>query len=301
MSRRQKLLPWLALATIYVVWGSTYLAIRVVVHEMPPFAAASLRFLVAGLGMAVLALATERGRPWPTPRQWRDYAIAGVLLLAAGNAGVMWAETRVTSSVAALLVGTVPLWITLFDGLRPGGQPWNARVWLGVLLGFLGVALVANPERGQSDWAGVGALQFGALSWTLGVLYVQSMPKKLPTIPASAIEMLAGSAVLCLESLLIGEDLSALGRASSDAWLALAFLMVAGSLIGFTAFAYCLNELPAATVGTYAYVNPVVAVTLGHLVLGEPLPASLLMGAALIVLAVAATTHGARRVEPAES
>src|SRR5262245_9686717 len=122
MSRRASWLPWFSLLILYVVWGSTYLAIRIVVREMPPFGAASLRFAVAGFAMGLIALVTERGRPRPTPGQWVQYALAGVLLLGLGNAGVMWAETRVTSGIAALLVGTVPLWVTFLDGLRPGGQ-----------------------------------------------------------------------------------------------------------------------------------------------------------------------------------
>jgi drug/metabolite transporter (DMT)-like permease len=302
MPRSKNLLPWLNLAVIYVVWGSTYLAIRVVVHEMPPFAAASLRFATAGAGLAGIALVTERGKVRPTRRQIRDYAIAGVLLLAMGNAAVMWAEQRVSSGVTALLVATVPVWITLLDGLRSGGQPWTRRVWLGVALGLAGVALVARPQGAPGEWAGIGALQTGALAWTLGVLWVQAMPQKLPTVPAAAIEMLSGSAVLLLESRLAGEDLHALTRASSSAWLGLAFLMVFGSMIAFTAFAYCLNELPASVVGTYAYVNPVVAVLLGHALLGEPLSSGMAVGAALIVVAVVVvTTRPVKRPEPCEA
>jgi drug/metabolite transporter (DMT)-like permease len=302
MPRRSSLLPWLSLAIVYVVWGSTYLAIRVVVREMPPFAAASLRFLVAGLGLAALSLLTERGRGWPTRGQWRDYALAGVLLLAVGNAGVMWAEKRVPSGVAALLVATVPVWITLLDGLRSGGQPWTGRVWFSVLLGLLGVALVAGPSGATGEWAGIAALQFAALAWTLGVLCVKSISHRLPTIPASAIEMLAGSVVLSLESRLVGEDLSTMSRASSSAWLALGFLIVFGSMVAFTAFAYCLNHLPASIVGTYAYVNPVVAVALGRMVLGEPLSSRMAVGAALIVAAVVVVTaQGVKREEPCEA
>jgi drug/metabolite transporter (DMT)-like permease len=302
MLRRSPLLPWLSLSVIYVVWGSTYLAIRIVVQEMPPFAAASLRFLVAGSGLAVLALKADRGAGLPARRALRDYAIAGVLLLAAGNAGVMWAETRVSSGLAALLVATVPVWIALLDGFRPGGQRWTSRLWFGVLIGLAGVALVARPQGGASEWAGVAALQFGAFSWTLGVLWVKASPQKLPTLSAASIEMLAGSAVLFLESRIAREDGTALWHASSSAWLALGFLVIFGSMVAFTAFAYCLNELPASVVGTYAYVNPVVAVALGRVVLGEPLSYSMALGAALIVFAVAVvTTQGIKRVEPCEA
>lgn len=299
---RRRLLPWLALGVIYVVWGSTYMAIKVVVQEMPPFAAAGMRFLSAGLVMGLLALRADRGRPRPTPRQWLDYSVIGVLLLAFGNALVMWSEKRIPSGIASLIVATVPLWLTFLDGLRPGGQPWTTRVWTGTLVGLVGVSLVARPEGGVAagHWPGILALLAASLSWTIGALYTQALPTRLPVFTASAIEMLAGSVVLFAESRLLGEDLSLFGGASPAAWAALAYLAVFGSLVGFTAFAFCLNELPASTVGTYAYVNPVVAVALGAIFLGEPLSAGLLAGGALILVAVVLTTR-ARKDEPARA
>lgn len=298
----RRLWPWISLAVVYVVWGSTYLAIAVVVKEQPPLAAASLRFLSAGLVMATLAAFVDRKHPRPTARQLADYALIGVLLLAVGNAFVMWSEKRIPSGIAALIVATVPLWLTLFDGLRPGGQSWTVRAWAGAAIGLLGVALVARPEGGVSagHWTAIVALQVATLAWTGGSLYAQSLPKKLPLFTASAVEMLAGALVLFAESRLFGEDLGAFAAASSRSWLALSYLAVFGSLIGFTAFAYCLNELPASTVGTYAYVNPVVAVALGHAFLAEPLSPGLLAGAVLILLSVLLTTarRGAARARP---
>jgi len=292
LQRHRRLLPLVSLLVVWVVWGSTYLAIRVVVREMPPLAAASLRFFVAGAVMITVALFMDRRHGRPVLRQVLDYALVGVLLLAGGNALVMWAEKTVPSGIAALIVATVPMWLTLFDGLRPGGQPWTVRVWLGTLIGLIGVALVVRPAHGveAGHWPAVIGLQVGALSWTIGSLYAQAIPKRLPLLSASAVEMLAGSAVLFLESRLFGEDLGRLASASSTSWGALAYLTAFGSLVGFTAFAYCLNELPASTVGTYAYVNPVVAVTLGSLILGEPVSAGLLSGGAFILLAVLLTT-----------
>jgi drug/metabolite transporter (DMT)-like permease len=299
MPPRARFLPWLNLCVVYVVWGSTYLAIRIVVRDMPPFAAASLRFLVAGLGLAALAAVLERARPRPSGRVLRDYAIAGVLLLAAGNACVMWAETRVSSGLAALLVATVPVWIAVLDGLRAGGKPWTPQAWAGVVLGLVGVALVVQPGGESRAVSGIVALQGGALSWTLGVLWVQSRPQKLPALSASAVEMLAASAVLFVESRLAGEDLSRMARAPAAAWLALAFLIVFGSMIAFTAFAYVLDHMPASIAGTYAYVNPLVAVALGHAVLGEALSSRMAVGAGLIVAAVVLVTRqGLTREEP---
>jgi len=289
---RRPLLPWLSLLIVYVVWGSTYLAIRVVVREMPPLLAAAVRFSAAGLVMAAVASFVDRRRPRPTRRQLLDYALVGVLLLAIGNGLVMLAEKSIPSGIAALIVATVPLWIVLFDGLRPGGQPWTVRVWLGTLVGLFGVALVARPEGNLTPehWTGILALQAASISWTLGSLYSQSRKEKLPLFTASAVQMLAGSFFLYLESWALGEDPARLAGASATAWWALLYLLLFGSLVGFTAFAHCLNELPATTVGTYAYVNPVVAVALGWLLLGEALSPGLLVGGLLIVSSVVLTS-----------
>ena len=288
----RRLLPWLSLLVVWVVWGSTYLAIRVVVAEMPPLVAAGARFLSAGTIMAAVALVVDRRHGWPSPRQWLDYALVGVLLLSIGNALVMWSERTVPSGIAALIVATVPVWILLLDGLRPGGRPWTPRLWLGTVVGLAGVALVARPQgaSGSAHWLAIVALQVACLSWTIGSLYAQAVPKRLPLASAAAVEMLASGAVLLLASRLFGEDWARMAAASPRAWGAVAYLVSFGSLVGFTAFAYCLNELPASTVGTYAYVNPVVAVLLGHLVLAEPLTSALLAGGVLVVASVAFTT-----------
>lgn len=287
----------LALAIVYLVWGSTYLAIRIVVSEMPPLAAAAVRFGAAGVVMALVASVVDRRHGAPSPRQIADYALIGILLLSVGNALVMWSEQTIPSGIAALIVATVPIWLVFFDGLRPGGQPWTRRVWIGALVGFAGAALVARPEGqvSREHWTAILALQLACLAWTAGSLYAQAVPKRLPPPTAAAIEMLAAAAVLVVVSRLFGEDLSRMAGASGRAWGGIAYLAVFGSLVGFTAFAYCLNELPASTVGTYAYVNPVVAVVLGALILGEPITPGLLLGGALIVLAVILTTLRRRR------
>jgi len=307
MSPRQaRLLPWLSLFVVYVVWGSTYMAIRVVVRDLPPFATASLRFLIAGCVMAGIALLVDRSAGWPDARQILDYSAIGVLLLSVGNGLVMWSERFIPSGIAALIVATVPLWLTFFDGLRPGGQPWTGRVWAGTLVGLVGVLFVARPAGGVAPghWPGILALQVASLSWTAGSLYSQSVRRRVPLVSASAIEMLAGGLVLSLQSLLVREDLGSFQSAPARAWLAILYLVVFGSLVGFTAFAYCLNELPASIVGTYAYVNPVVAVALGRVFLGEPLSAGLVTGGLLILAAVLLSSSGGRglrtRTEPPE-
>ncbi len=298
--RHRRLLPWLALLVVYVVWGSTYMAIRIAVREMPPFAAAALRFGASGLVMAAIAFFVDREHGRPTRRQLADYALVGVLLLAFGNAMVMWAEQRISSGITALIVGMVPTWLTLFDGLRPQGQPWTLRVWLGVMVGMAGVALVARPGGGieAGHWPAVAMLMLASIAWSIGSLYSQSVPRRLPLFSAAAVEMIAGALLLAFESRLMREDLGRFVSASPQAWLALVYLAVFGSLVGFTAFAFCLNELPATTVGTYAYVNPVVAVLLGSVFLGEPLSAGLVTGAVLILGAVLLTTTRRRPPRP---
>src|SRR5437867_1468222 len=259
--RHRRLLPWLALFVVYVVWGSTYMAIRIAVRDMPPFAAAAVRFGAAGPVMALIALFVDRENGRPTRRQLADYALIGVLLLAFGNAMVMWAEQRIASGITALIVAMVPTWLTFFDGLRPHGQPWTLRVWLGVLVGMVGVGLVARPGGGMEagHWPAVALLMVASIAWSIGSLYSQSGPRRLPLFSAAAVEMIAGALVLAAESRLMREDLGRFASAPPQAWWALLYLAVFGSLVGFTAFAFCLNELPASTVGTYAYVNPVVA------------------------------------------
>jgi drug/metabolite transporter (DMT)-like permease len=198
--------------------------------------------------------------------------------------------------IAALIVATVPLWLTLAEGLRPGGRGWTRRAWAGALVGLGGVALIARPhaDLGRGHWLAILALQAATLAWTFGSLYAQSVPRRLPLFTSAAVEMVAGGLFLAVESRVAGEDLGLFAAASSQAWAGFAYLVVFGSLIGFTSFAYALNELPATTVGTYAYVNPVVAVTLGALILHEPLSAGLLAGGGLIVVAVVLTTLRSR-------
>jgi drug/metabolite transporter (DMT)-like permease len=243
----------------------------------------------------------DRRHGWPTWRQVADYSLVGVLLLSVGNVLVMWAEKTIPSGTAALIVGTTPLWLTFLDGLRPGGHRWTPALWAGTLIGLGGVALVARPEGGiqAGHWGAILALQIGTISWAVGSLYAQSVPARLPVFTAAAIEMLAGSAVLLFESLvLFRDDWGAFRVASANTWLSLGYLAIFGSLIGFTAFAYALNELPATTVGTYAYVNPAVAVILGRVFLKEALTPGLLAGGVLILASVLLTTR-ARRAQPA--
>ena len=287
-----------AFAALYVLWGSTYLAIRFAIETLPPFWMAAARFLTAGT--ILYAVMRWRGTPVPKPAHWRSAFVVGLLLLLGGNGGVVWAEQRVPSGIAALLVATVPLWMVLLDGAGRGWRLPHPQLLLGIGVGLAGVALLVGPGQtaggGGVDTTGALVLLVASLSWTAGSLY--SRKAELPPSPflGSAMQMLGGGAGLVVAGLLAGEasrlDLAA---ASGRSLAALLFLVVFGSLVGFTAYIWLLRVTTPALVSTYAYVNPVVAVLLGWAFAGEPVTARTLLAAAVIVGAVALiTTYRAR-------
>ena len=290
--RRAEIL--LAFAAIYVIWGSTYLAIRFAIETLPPFLMAASRFLVAG--PLLYAWARWRGAARPAPGHWRAAAVVGALLLLGGNGAVVWAEQRVPSGVTALLVAMVPLWMVLLDWLRPGGVRPTLAVFSGVALGLAGLVLLVGPEQilgGEHvDHAGALALAFGCLTWSIGSVYSRHAP--LPASPqlATAMEMVAGGALLLVASLARGEWQQLAAQAISLRSLAaLAYLVVFGSLVALTAYVWLLRQTTPARVSTYAYVNPVVAMLLGWALAGEPLSARTLVAAAVIVGGVVLITR----------
>lgn len=282
-----------AFAAVYLVWGSTYLAIRYAIETLPPFVMAGARFVFAGL--ILMAWALLRGAERPTARQWGSAAIVGAFLLLGGNAAVVWAEQRVPSGLAAVLVATVPLWMVVIDRLRPGGRHPGGRVLLGVALGLAGVGLlVGHGEfaggRGV-DSLGALALVAGSLSWALGSIYAKGA--KLPASPglATGMEMLCGGALLLVAGSVTGEWATLdLAQVSARSWLSLAYLVTFGSLIGFTAYIYVLARTTPAMATTYAFVNPVVAVFLGWAIAGEPVTPRTAIAATIIVAAVVVIT-----------
>jgi drug/metabolite transporter (DMT)-like permease len=290
-----------AFAAIYLVWGSTYLAIRFAIETMPPFLMAGARFLIAG-GLLYL-WAVWKGAARPTGQQWRATAIVGGLLLLGGNGVVVWAETRVPSGLAALMVATVPFWIVVLDWLRPGGARPAGRVLFGVGLGMAGIFLLIGPGKeggGNVDLIGALMLIVASLSWATGSLYSRRARLPQPALLATGMEMLAGGALLVVAGLVMGEG----GRLQLDAislrsLLALLYLVVFGSLIGFTAYIWLLGVTAPARVATYAYVNPVVAVFLGWAFAGEQLTFQTIIAAAVIVAAVVIiTTYRAAKEKP---
>jgi drug/metabolite transporter (DMT)-like permease len=283
--RGKALVAYLLVCT---VWGSTYLAIRVGVMHLPPVLFAGVRFLVAGLILAGIVLATGDRLPRRL-RDWRVNAITGVFLLLGGNAVVVWAEQHVESGAASVFVAAVPLWAAFFDALWPGGTTvFTWRVGVGLALGFLGSALLAGVTPGElmnADLAGPVALTLASASWALGTVYSKRNPTETSPYAASAVQMLAGGLVISLLGLVLGE--AGQWRWSAEGLGALAYLVVFGSIVGFTSYAYALRHASATIVGTYAYVNPVVAVFLGWLVLHESVSTPVLVGGGTVVLAVA--------------
>ena len=287
-----------AFAAVYLVWGSTYLAIRYAIESMPPLTMAGTRFLIAG-GMLYL-WARFRGAEPPTRRNWMAAGIVGGLLLLGGNGAVVWAEQRVPSGIAALLVATLPLWMVMLEWLRPRGVRPTASVFAGVGLGLAGLGVLVGPSLlsdagGGVDPVGAAVLLGGSLSWAVGSLYARGAPLPRSGPLAMSMEMLAGGALLMIVGLLRGEGASFdPGAVTSSSVVALLYLITFGSLIGFTAYMWLLGVARPAHVATYAYVNPVVAVFLGWAIAGEAITTRTLVAAAIIVGAVALITTGNR-------
>ncbi len=276
-------------AAVYVLWGSTYLAIRFAVESFPPFVMAGTRHLTAGL--LLFAFLRARGVALPERRHWKSAAIIGALLLLGGNGFVSWAEQRVPSGLAALIVASVPIWMAIVQGVLRRRRP-PAAVLAGLLIGLAGLVLLVLPGRfggGEHvDPLGAAALVFAALSWVIGSLYSRRAALPRSTLLAIAIEMIAGGAILWIAGLIFGEGARIhIANVSLRSVLSLAYLIVFGSLIGFSAYIWLLKVSTPARVTTYAYVNPVVAVLLGWAFAGEVLTLRIGLSALAIVGAVA--------------
>lgn len=284
-----------AFAAVYLIWGSTYLGIRFAIETIPPYLMAGTRFLIAGA--LLYGWMRLRGVPHPNRLHWRSALIIGGLLLLGGNGSVTWAEQRVPSGLASLLIATVPLWISLLDWLRPGGTRPAGRVMIGLVMGFIGMVVLVGPTdlAGGSHIDPIGALALigAALSWSVGSLYSRSRHAQQPDSPlmGTAIEMLAGGGLLMVVALVRGEwgqfDPSAVSLRSG---LALGYLILFGAIVGFSCYIWLLKVTTPARASTYAYVNPIVAVFLGWALASEPLSLRTLIAAPMIILAVVLIT-----------
>ncbi len=292
-------LPWAALVVVYVVWGSTYLAIRVGVETIPPLLLAAIRYLVAGALLYPLAIRlgghTARQDDRPGPRQWLAAAVVGTLLLSIGNGGVSYAEQTVPSGLAALLVATVPLWMVSADRLF-NAKPVGRLAGVALVLGLAGVAILAGPTDSGRGFSGQLVLLGAAASWGLGSVLSGRLALPARPLVGAAMEMLAGGTVLALAAAVRGEFAQLhLNQVSTASLLALLYLIGPGSLLALSAYVLALQRLPTSTVATYAYVNPVVAVALGALLLDESISGRTLLGAGVVLSAVILTLTARRR------
>lgn len=279
----------LGFACIYVVWGSTYLAIRWGVSTIPPFLMGAVRFMIAG--GALYAWSRFRGARAPSRLEWRNAAIVGGMLLLVGNGAVVWSSKRVDSGVVSLLVATVPLWLVLSEAVQ-GKRPRVAQL-LGVAIGLFGVGLLVLPagtdvKRSAIDPIGAIVLSIGSLSWTVGSLFSRTAVFARPASLASGMQMLAGGTMMLIVSLVAGEATRfEMTQVTWSSGLSLLYLIVFGSLIGFSTYMWLLKVASPTAVGTYAYVNPLVAVLLGVLLGGERLPAQAFLAMVVIIGGVA--------------
>jgi drug/metabolite transporter (DMT)-like permease len=296
---------WIALFTLYIAWGTTYLAIRYAVETIPPFFMTGTRFLVAGLILYIWRRLA--GDPSPTRIQWRSAAIIGGLLLVGGIGGVSLAEKYVPSGIAALIVAATPLWVVIIEALRPGGEHPTWRSLAGVLIGMVGIFILVDPGKSAGRQAGYSLLAvvlilLATLSWSIGSIY--SHKAQLPGSPllGTGMELLAGAAGSYLIGLLLGEarqlDVSAISLRSLSG---LGYLILVGSVVGFACYTWLLRVAPTQLVVTYAYVNPLVAVFLGSLIAGEILTPRILIAAPLILAAVGLIHMHQSKKEPEQA
>lgn len=300
---------WMALITLYIAWGTTYLAIRYAVQTIPPFFMTGTRFLVAGL--ILYAWRRLAGDPTPTRLQWRSAIIIGMFLLVGGIGGVSLAETYVPSGITALLVAATPLWVALIEAVRPNGNRPTRQSIAGVLLGMAGIIILVDPfaqtaGRPGNNLFGVGMVLLAVLSWAIGSIYSHSAELPKSPLLGSGMELLAGAVGSFVVGLLLGEtrqlNLSAI---SVQSLAGLGYLIVVGSLIGYVVYTWLLRVAPVSQVVTYTYVNPLVAVLLGSLVAGEALTPRVAIAIPVVLASIAMVNlrqskPKARQIEPVE-
>jgi drug/metabolite transporter (DMT)-like permease len=279
---------WFAFAIVCVVWGTTYLAIKVALESIPPFLMGGLRYVAAGAMLA--GWLSWRGRALPPRADWGRIAVLGFLMLGLGNGGVVWAEQHIASGLAAVMIATSPFWMVAIDSAMPGGERLGSRQWTGLAVGFAGIVLLVWPDL---QWSGAGAtkvllgviaLQIACAGWAVASAYTRRRGVASDVLGTAALQMIFGGAFMTLAGTLAGEwsALAFTWRTTSS----LLYLIVFGSLIAFAAYSYALRHLPVSTVSLYTYINPVIAVALGTLLLGEPFRLSMLAAGGVIVLGI---------------
>ena len=294
---RQRKLAYFAWVVVCVIWGTTYLGIRISLESMPPALMGGLRWTIAGLLLAGYVMA--RGEPLPSRAQWPRIALLGFLLLGLGNGGVVFAEQWVPSGLAAVIVASSPFWMAGVEAALPDGERLTRNVVAGLLVGFSGILLLVWPDLtlgGEGRFvAGVIALQIASIGWSLGSSYSRRHGQHDHVLGTTAYQMLAGGLMMVVAGTIRGEwgQLSFTSRSAS----ALVYLSTIGSIGGFVAYTYALRHLPVSFVSLYAYINPIIAVALGVLLMGEPFDSRMAAAAALVMAGVAVVrwSPGSRR------
>ncbi len=283
----------LAFAIIYFVWGSTFLAIRVGVREVPPLILAAMRFLVAGVVLYVWMIA--RGERSPSGRQWRSAALLGIVIFVLDYGLLFWAERRVPSGIAAVMLATIPVFMALSEIIFLRTQKLTVRLVLSLLIGIGGVAVLMSHSLtlggAPIDRGGALALIVASLSWSIASALARKLPLPPSKVMSSGAQMLAGGVFLALTAAALGEfrDFHP-WTVSRGAWLSLLYLIVAGSIIGFTAYVWLIHHESPTKVGTYAYVNPIVAVLVGYFLGGEALSLRTILGTLFVLIGVVVIT-----------
>jgi drug/metabolite transporter (DMT)-like permease len=286
---RERRLAYFAWIAVCIIWGTTYLGIRVALETMPPGLMSSMRWLVAA--SILIVYLRVRGEPLPPPSRWGGSALMGFLLLFVGNGGVAFAEQWVPSGLAAVLVATAPFWMAGVEALAGSGEPFHGRTLLGLLIGFAGIVVLVWPELSMktSDsrhfLTGVVLLQIASFGWSLGSAYSRRFARQDHVLGTTALQMLAGGLFLGLLGLVRGEPAHLAFNTRTSA--ALIYLATVGAIGGFVAYTYALRHLPVSFVSLYAYINPIIAVALGVLLLGEPFNLRIAAAAALVLIGVA--------------
>jgi drug/metabolite transporter (DMT)-like permease len=282
-------LAWLAWISVCLIWGTTYLAIRVALETVPVALLAGLRWTAAGLMLGGFCLA--RGRQLPRPAMWPTLALLGFFMNVMGNGLVVWAEQYVASGLTAVLIASVPFWSAGIEALHPGGERVRSTTVAGLTLGFIGIVVLVWPEltsggtAGRQFVAGVIALQLACVGWAMGTSYSKRHPSSADPLAASTVQMLFGGVMLLTAATVAGEWGQL--RFNARTLAAMVYLTIAGSTIAYTAYMYAIQHLPISTVSLYAYVNPLIAVVLGTLLLGEPFSIRIVIAGALVLAGTA--------------
>jgi drug/metabolite transporter (DMT)-like permease len=289
-------LAYLAWVTVCIVWGTTYLAIRVALETVPVLSLAGIRWASAGVILTLVMMAT--GRKLPGPRAWGALLLLALLMNVLGNGLVVWAELFVPSGLTAVVIATVPFWSVLIEACLPKGERFSARTIVGLVIGFVGIVILVWPEltmggrSGRGFVAGVVGLQVACAAWALGTSYTKRHKVGEDPIAASAMQMVFSGAMLLGLATAAGEW-SAL-HFTTRSLAALAYLTIVGSLIAYTAYVYAVKHLPLSTVSLYAYINPVLAVMLGALILDEPFSLRIVVAAGLVLGGMWVVSRGPR-------